>query len=311
LKKLLQVKINSILKFNFFLIISLFLNAQKSASSITHSFFIAGPQLTGIIGESGAVIWDSKKSGARDGYVLKNGNILICWADEVREYNKEKRVILSYTPAQHSIELGTAFRLSNGHTMITESGTVPRIIEINKKGVVVKTIPLQPETDNIHMQTRMARKLKNGNYLVPHLLAFAVKEYQSDGTVVNVFSTDYKEFGGKEARTWPFTAIRSDNGNTLVTLTNGNRVVELDAYGKIIWNIDNSLFEKNPLVDPCGAQRLPNGNTVITSYGAKKGIKIFEVNPEKKIVWTYDNYRAHHFQILTTNGKKLKGKPLK
>ena len=128
---------------------------------------------------------------------------------------------------------------------------------------------------------------------------------------MNVFSTDYKEFGGKEARTWPFTAIRLDNGNTLVTLTNGNRVVELDAYGKIIWNIDNSLFEKNPLVDPCGAQRLLNGNTVITSYGAKKGIKIFEVNPEKKIVWTYDNYRAHHFQILTTNGKKLKGRPLK
>jgi ABC-type transport system involved in Fe-S cluster assembly fused permease/ATPase subunit len=53
------------------------LNAQKSASSISHSFFIAGPKFTGIIGESGEVIWDSKKSGARDGYVLKNGNILI------------------------------------------------------------------------------------------------------------------------------------------------------------------------------------------------------------------------------------------
>ena len=73
------MKINSILKFNlfFFLIMSFSLNAQKSASSISHSFFIAGPKFTGIIGESGEVIWDSKKSGARDGYVLKNGNILI------------------------------------------------------------------------------------------------------------------------------------------------------------------------------------------------------------------------------------------
>ncbi|GIT38773.1 MAG: hypothetical protein Ct9H300mP7_6940 [Verrucomicrobiota bacterium] len=35
------------------------------------------------------------------------------------------------------------------------------------------------------MQTRMARKLPNGNYLVPHLLAFKVKEYKPDGTVVN------------------------------------------------------------------------------------------------------------------------------
>lgn len=306
------MKTDCIIKLNLFLFLtlSLFLNAQKTAP-ITHSFFIAGPQFTGIIGESGEVIWDAKKSGARDGYVLKNGNILICWADEVREYSKDKRVILTYKKPEQNIELGTAVRLANGRTMITESGPKPRIIEIDRKGIIVKSIPLQPETDNIHMQTRMARKLKNGNYLVPHLLAFAVKEYQSDGTVVNTFSTDCKELGGKEAKTWPFTAIRLANGNTLVTLTNGNRVVELDQFGKIIWSIDNSLFDGNPLVDPCGAQRLPNGNTVITSYGAQKGIKILEIDSEKKIVWTYDNYRAHHFQILTTNGKQHRGIPLK
>ena len=306
------MKTDCIIKLNLFLFLtlSLFLNAQKTVP-ITHSFFIAGPQFTGIIGESGEVIWDAKKSGARDGYVLKNGNILICWADEVREYSKDKRVILTYKKPEQNIELGTAVRLANGRTMITESGPKPRIIEIDRKGIIVKSIPLQPETDNIHMQTRMARKLKNGNYLVPHLLAFAVKEYQSDGTVVNTFSTDCKELGGKEAKTWPFTAIRLANGNTLVTLTNGNRVVELDQFGKIIWSIDNSLFDGNPLVDPCGAQRLPNGNTVITSYGAQKGIKILEIDSEKKIVWTYDNYRAHHFQILTTNGKQHGGIPLK
>lgn len=306
------MKTDCIIKLNLFLFLtlSLFLNAQKTVP-ITHSFFIAGPQFTGIIGESGEVIWDAKKSGARDGYVLKNGNILICWADEVREYSKDKRVILTYKKPEQNIELGTAVRLANGRTMITESGPKPRIIEIDRKGIIVKSIPLQPETDNIHMQTRMARKLKNGNYLVPHLLAFAVKEYQSDGTVVNTFSTDCKELGGKEAKTWPFTAIRLANGNTLVTLTNGNRVVELDQFGKIIWSIDNSLFDGNPLVDPCGAQRLPNGNTVITSYGAQKGIKILEIDSEKKIVWTYDNYRAHHFQILTTNGKQHRGIPLK
>ena len=306
------MKTDCIIKLNLFLFLtlSLFLNAQRTVT-ITHSFFIAGPQFTGIIGESGEVIWDAKKSGARDGYVLKNGNILICWADEVREYSKDKRVILTYKKPEQNIELGTAVRLANGRTMITESGPKPRIIEIDRKGIIVKSIPLQPETDNIHMQTRMARKLKNGNYLVPHLLAFAVKEYQSDGTVVNTFTTDCKELGGKEAKTWPFTAIRLANGNTLVTLTNGNRVVELDQFGKIIWSIDNSLFDGNPLVDPCGAQRLPNGNTVITSYGAQKGIKILEIDSEKKIVWTYDNYRAHHFQILTTNGKQHRGIPLK
>lgn len=293
------------------LIAPCFLWSQKTVPEITHSFFIAGPQFTGIIGEAGEVIWDSKKAGARDGYILKNGHILICWGDEVREYNRKKEVILIYKKTEESMELGTAVRLSNGNTMITESGYKPRIVEINKKGKVVKSIPLKPETDNIHMQTRMARKLKNGNYLVPHLLAFAVKEYQPDGTIVKTFSTDYEKFGGRKAETWPFTAIRLKNGNTLVTLTHGNRVVELNSKGQIIWEINNALYDEDPLVDPCGAQRLPNGNTVITSYGAQKGIKIFEVDSNKNIVWTYNNFRAHHFQILTTNGKPIKGTPLK
>ena len=280
-------------------------------SEIKHSFFIAGPQFTGIIGESGEEIWDSGKASARDGYVLDNGNILICWADQVREFDAKKEVVFHYTRAKESMELGTAVRLENGNTMITESGTKPKIIEVNSEGKVVKSIPLKPETVNVHMQTRMARKLKNGNYLVPHLLAFAIKEYNSEGEILNTFNTDFKGFGGREAKTWPFTAIRLENGNTVATLTNGNRVIELDAQGKIVWMLENSDFKEDPLVDPCGAQRLPNGNTVIASYGAKEGIKLLEVNRDKKIVWSYSGHNAHHFQILTTNGIPLKGTPLK
>ena len=283
----------------------------QHTTEIKHSFFVAGPQFTGIIGETGEEIWDSGKPGARDGFVLENGNILICWADEVKEYDLNENVIFKYSRAKESMELGTAVRLQNGNTMITESGAESRIVEVDSEGKVVKSVPLKPETDNVHMQTRMARKLENGNYLVPHLLAFAVKEYTTKGSVANIFSTDYVDFGGREAKTWPFTAIRLENGNTLVTLTNGNRVVELDSKGNIVWMISNSDFDGDPLADPCGAQRLPNGNTVIASYGAKDGVKLFEINRNKKIVWRYSGHNVHHFQILTTNGKPLKGTPLK
>jgi hypothetical protein len=51
---------------------------------------------------------------------------------------------------------------------------------------------------------------------------------------------------------------------------------------------------------------------MIASYGAPSGIKIFEVTPEKKIVWKYEGkHRAHEIQILTTNGKPLEGPLLK
>ena len=45
--------------------------------------------------------------------------------------------------------------------------------------------------------------------------------------------------------------------------------------------------------------------------GADK-MKLIEVTPGKKVVWTYTDERPHgihHFQILTTNGKRLEGKP--
>lgn len=292
--------------------IALSVGRYYKSTPITHSVFIAGPDFTGIMGEQGEVVWDSGKPGARDGYVLENGHVLICWADEVREYDKDRRVIFSFKRTAPENELGTAERLPNGRTMITESGRSPRLVETDAAGTVLVSVPLQPESDNIHMQTRMARKLPNGNYLVPHLLAFAVKEYKADGTVVNIFKTDLTELGGRAAENWPFTAIRLKNGNTLITLTHGNKVVEVDGTGKVVWKLSNSDFSEQPFADPCGAQRLPNGNTMIASYGASKGIKLFEVDKKNQLVWSYSGpYRVHHFQVLTTNGKKVKGPPLK
>ena len=79
----------------------------------------------------------------------------------------------------------------------------------------------------------------NGNYLVPHLLAFKVKEYDPHGEVVKEINTDLEELGGRKAENWPFTAIRLENGNTLVNLTHGNKTVEFDAAGKVVWQVGN------------------------------------------------------------------------
>lgn len=284
----------------------------SAASPIRHSFFVAGPTFTGIIDETGKEAWDSGRPAARDGYILPNGNALIAWVDEVVEMKPTKEVVFKYIRSKENAEIGTVQRLDNGNTLITELGAKPRLLEVDATGKIVVDVPLQPETDNAHMQTRMARKLANGNYLVPHLLAFKVKEYTPQGKVVREFATDLEELGGRAAENWPFTAIRLDNGNTLVNLTHGNKSVELDPEGKVVWKVTNDDLPGDPLDDPCGAQRLPNGNTVIASYHAQKGIKLLEVNPAKEIVWSYDGpHNVHHFQILSTNGSPLTGKILK
>jgi Mala s 1-like protein len=280
-------------------------------AGIRHSFLVLGAR-TVIISENDQIQFEGS-GGSRDGFVLPTGNLLIGWGDRVEEITRTGQVVLSYRRSEQNQEIGTAQRLYNGNTLVTELGSHPRLLEISPRGEIVLELPLQPETDNAHMQTRMARQLKNGNYLVPHLLAFALKEYSPEGRVVRVLRTDLAELGGRTAENWPFTAIRLDNGNTLVSLTHGNKVVEFNPQGEVAWKVLNSdvhgLFK-----DPCGVQRLANGNTVVGSHGASTGVAMLELTPDKKIVWTTDHPAAaavHHFQILTTNGRPEPGQPLK
>ncbi|MDX1970085.1 MAG: hypothetical protein SFV23_23125 [Planctomycetaceae bacterium] len=285
-----------------------------AAEEIRHSFFVAGPTFTGILGENGEEVWNSGKAAARDGFVLPNGNVLIAWSEEVRELTRDHQTVFHYQLSAGNREIGTAERLDNGRTLIVELGAQPRLMEVAADGKIELQFALKPETDNAHMQTRMVRKLPSGNYLAPHLLAFAVKEYTPRGEIQTVFRTDLEELGGRPAENWPFTAIRLDNGNTLVNLTHGNKTVELDPAGKVVWKVGNDDFPtERPFDDPCGGQRLPNGNTAIASYHASgNAIKVFEVTREKQIVWKYSGpHRAHEIQVLTTNGKALEGRVMK
>lgn len=276
---------------------------QRSDSGIRHSFLLCG-KYTVIIGEDGKIAWETR-GGSRDGYVLPGGNVLVSQANRAREITRGGEEVWAYAMSPENKELGTVLRLDTGNTLVVERGASPRLLEVEPKGGIAVRVPLQPETDNAHMQTRMARKLSNGNYLVPHLLAFAVKEYAPDGRIVKTFRTDLDEFGGRKAETWPFTAIRLENGNTLVTLTHGNRVVEFDSAGKVAWLIDNAKVGGR-LADPCGAQRLANGNTVICSYGQRDPAKprLFEVTREGEVVWEFfhPDATAHEVHVITTNG---------
>lgn len=284
---------------------------DPTSQTLRHSYLAMGAK-TAIIGEDGKAEWEYR-GGSRDGFFLPSGNVLLAFIDRVEEVTRDKRIVFSYRLSKENGELITAQRLYNGNTLVVELGAQPRLLEIKPDGDIALRVPLQPETENVHMQTRMARQLRNGNFLVPHLLAFAVKEYSPEEKIVRVFKTDLEEIGGRKAENWPFTAIRLDNGDTVVSLTHGNKVVELNPRGEIVWKVTNEdvhgLFQ-----DPCGAQRLANGNTVVGSHGASRGISMIEVTPEKKIVWTSDHPLAaavHHFQILTTNGKPEPGMPMK
>jgi hypothetical protein len=276
--------------------------------AITHAFLACGTE-TYILDGSGKVTWRYPR-GSRDGWVLPNGNVLLALSKSndypggaAVEVTRDGKIVLEVKGTQS--EVNTVQPLADGHVLLTEAGAKPRLLEVDGQGKTIFEMPLQAQTKDHHLQTRMARKLANGHYLVPQLLDKVVREYTPEGKI------------GWEAKTpdMPFTAIRLPDGHTLIGCTLGNLVIEVDEAGKIVWQVTNDDLPGRPINDACGVQRLPNGNTVITSHHAVANqVKLTEVTRDKKIVWTHTDdkkFGIHHFQILDTNGQPLAGPPLR
>ena len=291
----------------FLALISLSVFAEEKGK-ITHSFLATGAE-TRIVGADGKTIW-SYPRGTRDGWVLANGNLLLAVSKDkdypggaVVEVTREGKTVFEFRGTQ--AEVNTAQALPNGNILLTEAGANPRLLEVNRQGKIVVEVPLSCQTTNYHMESRMARKLANGNYLVPQLLDKVVREYTPAGDIA------------WEVRTpnWPFTAIRLPNGHTLINCTYGNMSIEVDRAGKTVWQLSNDDLPDALIKDACGGQRLPNGNTVICAYGiGAQRTKLLEVTPDKKVVWTYTDdkpHGIHEVQILDTNGKLIEGVPLR
>lgn len=295
--------------------------ASTSAQETTHSFLACGKN-TYIMGADGKKSWTYPAS-TRDGYVLDDGTIILTLSKSkkhkggaVVKIDSSKTETLIWKGTQS--EVNSAHPTPDGNFVITEAGKNPRLIEVSPDGTIVLEFPLACQKQNHHMQTRMARKLSDGTYLASHLLNFAVFHYGKDGEVLGKLDTTAAGDTEHKIHTWPFTAIRHGDEHTLVCCTHGNRVVDFDSEGKIVWTLTNNDLPGDWLQDPCGGQVLPNGNIVITSYAAGRADpqapKLFEVTRDKKVVWKYSDGQkvgVHHFQLITTNGEKLQGPALK
>lgn len=285
------------------------------ADETKHEFLACG-QNTYLVDETGKKIWEYPHS-TRDGYVLPDQRYLLA-ISKSKIHPGGAVVIVGQDGNETRVWEGTQSEVNSaqptpaGTIVLTEAGPKPRLIEIDQTGKVVSQFSLVCQIPNHHMQTRMARKLDDETFLVPHLLDFAVKQYDSQGTVLRQFDTTVSGDTQHEIHTWPFTAIRHGAGQTLVCCTHGNRILDFNEQGKVVWQLTNADLPGEWIQDACGGQVLPNGNIVFTSYaGGNRDVdapKLIEISRDKKVVWTYrDGQKVgiHHFQILTTNGVRF------
>ena len=102
---------------------------QVSESGIKHSFLFTGNK-TCIFDEDSKIIWEVK-GASRDGYQLPNGNLLIAFAKEVKEFTMDKKVLFHYKVQKPN---GETLHVSN-HNFSFEMGHGLFIYNGNSKKV--------------------------------------------------------------------------------------------------------------------------------------------------------------------------------
>jgi hypothetical protein len=136
-------------------------------------------------------------------------------------------------------------------------------------------------------------RLANGNTLIADGAAVS----GADGRVLEVDSLGRMVWAYVQSDI-PFvhTARRLANGNTLITATDSDRVVEVNRYGQAVWDFEDSLDYPNE------AWRLGNGNTLITD---RNHDRVVEVSPDRCIVWQYAGLVHPHNASRLADGHTL------
>jgi outer membrane protein assembly factor BamB len=301
---------------------SLFSCATPALVSGQHRLITQGNDKLAIVGTDGKVEWEMKWGGIHDLHVLPSGNVMVQeGANKVAEIDvKTKKAVWTYDSAASNGNAGKqvevhAFQpLADGNVMIAESGSA-RIIEVDRKGRLLKEIKLKVIRPHPHTDTRLARKLAGGNYLVCHEGDGVVREYDGkSGAVVweyevPMFGKEAKGGHGPEAfGNKCFASVRLAGGNTLLTTGNGHSVLEVTPEKKIVWEIHQKDLPGITLAWVTTLEVLPSGNYVLGNCHAGEGQPLLvEIEPKsKKVVWQFDQYAT--FGNSVSNSQLLDGK---
>ncbi len=307
--------------------VSVLVGNAAQAAKVSHRVLTQGNGKLAIVGPKGEIEWQMPWGGIHDIYQLRNGNIMV--QERMRQVveidPKTKEVVWRYDSSQANGNAGKkvevhAFQpLRNGNVMIAESGPA-RIIEVNRAGEIQKEIALKVLKPHPHTDTRLARKLGNGNYLVCHESDGAVREYRgSDGEVIWEYEVPRfgkEDKGGHGLSAFGnrcFAALRLENGNTLIATGNGHSVIEVTPWKDIVWQIHQDDLPGIRFAWVTTLEVLPNGNYVIGNCHAGPGNPLLvEVEPKtKKVVWTFDHYETFgnsvpNSQLLDVAGHSLR-----
>jgi outer membrane protein assembly factor BamB len=256
-----------------------------------------------ILDPAGKIEWEYRIGDLHDLHLLPSGNVLFQTSmTHLLEVDpKANKIVWEYDAQMMNddgkkVEVHAFQRLPDGKTMIVESGRA-RIIEVNKEGQITKLIRLKVDHPSTHSDTRLARKLETGHYLVAHEADGKVREYDANGAVVWEYEVplfDKPKKGGHGPEAWGnslFSALRLPTGNTLIATGNGHGILEVTPAKEIVWRLSQDDLPNIKLAWVTTLQLLPNGHIVLGNcHAGKSQPQIIEITKDKKVIWTWHDF---------------------
>jgi len=257
----------------------------------------------------GKVIWTytfPRGGEIDDAWMLSNGHIICTASSHCYEVTPDKQIVWTYDcPAGTQIHALQPVGLDQ--VMVVENGLPPHLYILNKKDnskALSHELPAISATDpkTVHTQFRNCRITKDGTYLLPFLKEGRIIEYDKDWNQIWEYKT-----------VMPWSAVRLQNGNTLIPGDNQAYVREVDKDGKIVWSIEKNDLTSMGIVlrDVQTANRLANGNTVFCNRGGSDKthrfdyVQVVEVTPDKKVVWVLQDW----INLTSASGIQLLDEP--
>jgi len=234
---------------------------------------------------------------------LDNGHTLITAGDlqqsKLLEVDAEGNVVALYIGELSFAH--NADRLSDDHTLLSDTGA-DRVIELDEENRTVWSSDWITLNDGSVLDyPNDANWLPGDHLLITDRNNHRVIEIDRSGAVVwqyPPYSHTLTLLNG------PHNADRLDNGNTIIADSNNNRIVEVSPAGAIVWQYPPTCLAhshtpllphshtSSPLDWPRDADRLPNGNTLITD---SNNDRIVEVTPGGVVVWEYATGLSHPY----------------
>ncbi len=244
-----------------------------------------------------------------DATMLSNGNIVYACMSGAGIITPEKNIIWQYTCAPGT-ETHSCQPIGKDSVLMVLNGTVGKVLLFNTAtNKLLKEIIIPTAGTGSHYQFRHVRITPDKSIMVGLLTEKKVVELDLEG----------KEIWSVNASS-AWSAIRLHNGNTLISGDGEGYTREVNPKGETVWE-----FKKEDAPFKIGntqtANRLANGNTVITSWIAGNNntnewagtVQVFEVTPDKKIVWALSSWEnpdlgpATSIQLLDEPGNSDNG----